>query len=163
MRALAFDPGKRYQDAGEFGDRLAEALTKDAQREPSGGWDSQRTGIQLAHVLLAEVDGYSKMTVEEQTRSLEELQAVIRRASEFQQAVAADRLISQTATGGMALVFFGTDPLVAIRCAVEITDALATSDQPKVRIAMHTGPVKVIPDINDRPNVSAMAATLLIE
>ena len=54
----------------------------------------------------------------------------------------------------MALVFFGTDPLVAIRCAVEITDALATSDQPKVRIAMHTGPVKVIPDINDRPNVS---------
>ena len=73
---------------------FAEALTKDAQREPSGGWDLSAPESNLRHVLLAEVDGYSKMTVEEQTRSLEELQAVIGRASEFQQALAADRLIA---------------------------------------------------------------------
>jgi serine/threonine protein kinase len=158
LRALEFDPRRRFASAAQFGDKLADALSSavisSAPDEPGIDLESYQSGVQLAHVLLAEVDGYSRMTVEEQTRSLEELQAVVRRTVEFQQANAANQLISQAATRGMALVFFGADPVVAVRCAVEIADALRGSDQLRVRIGMHTGPVKVIPDINGRPNVS---------
>jgi len=154
LRALEFDPGKRYQSAAQFGDKLATALTSDVQLESGIDPEYHQTGVQLAHVLLAEVDGYSRMSVEDQTRSLKELQATVRRTTEFQHANATNQLISQAATRGMALVFFGPDPVVAVRCAVEIADALRTSGYLRVRIGMHTGPVKVIPDINDRPSVS---------
>jgi serine/threonine protein kinase len=154
LSALEFDPRKRHQSAAQFGDKLADALTSDLPVESRRVSESHQSGVQLAHVLLAEVDGYSRMTVEEQTRSLEELQEVVRRTTEFQQANATSQLISQAATRGMALAFFGADPVVAVRCAVEIADALQASDRLRVRIGMHTGPVKVIPDINDRPNVS---------
>ena len=154
LRALEFDPRKRHQSAAQFGDELANALTSEVPLECGIGAEYHETGVQLAHVLLAEVDGYSRMTVEDQTRSLKELHAIVRSTTEFQQASVTNQLISQAATRGMALVFFGADPVVAVRCAVEIADALRTSGYLRVRIGIHTGPVKVIPDINDRPSVS---------
>jgi len=154
LKALEFDPDKRPPNAAHFADALADALASDVRLEFSSRRLSSQSGIQLAHVLLVKVDGFSRMTVEEQSRRLEELQAAVRRTNEFHQAQAADDLVSQPATGGMVLIFFGADPIAAVRCALEIQRSLRDLGHLPVRVGIHTGPVKIISDINDRPNVS---------
>ncbi len=115
--------------------------------------DSQARELEVAHVLFMDVVGYSRLTMEEQTRRLAQLQNVIRDTAEFHRAEARDELLRLPTGDGMALVFF-RDPVAPVRCALEIARALRSLPEMKLRMGLHSGPVYRVEDINANRNVS---------
>src|SRR5205823_8688723 len=79
--------------------------------------------LEIAHVLLIDVVGYSKLLVNEQIELLQELKQVVRSTECFRSAEARGKLIRVPTGDGMALVFFHS-PEEPARCALEISRAL---------------------------------------
>jgi serine/threonine-protein kinase len=147
LKALSFAPQDRYGSAKEFTNALVSALTENAGR-------AIPEGRQLAQVLFTDLVGYSKLSIEEQARWLKELRKAVRGTNEYQRAQLNNQLFSLPTGDGVALVFFGGDPVAAVKCAVEIARALKSRPEIKLRMGVHIGLVQVITDINDKPNVS---------
>jgi hypothetical protein len=61
--------------------------------------------LEIAHVLFLDVVGYSKLLVDEQRVVIDELNVVVRRTDEYQQAESANGLIKIPTGDRMALVF----------------------------------------------------------
>ena len=66
---------------------------------------------------------YSKLSISEQHAAIDELNQMVRRSDQFQQAEASGRLIKIPTGDGMALVFY-TSPEAPAQCAVEISRLL---------------------------------------
>jgi len=81
------------------------------------------------------------------------LQEAVRQTSEFARAEAVDELIRLPTGDGMALVFFG-DAEAPVRCAVELGRSLRKQSALQLRMAIHTGPVYRVADINANRNVA---------
>ena len=109
--------------------------------------------LEIAHVLFIDVVGYSARLINEQSRVVAELNRVVREAPHFRSAEAAGKLIRIPTGDGMALVFSNT-PEAPVQCALEICEALRSHPDIHVRMGIHSGPVDVVPDVNDRPNVA---------
>jgi len=62
--------------------------------------------LEIAHVLFIDIVGYSKLSINEQRATIDELNEVVRTSEQFQKAEAADRLIKIATGDGMALVFY---------------------------------------------------------
>ena len=62
--------------------------------------------LEIAHVLLIDVVGYSKLLVNEQIELLQELKQVVRSTECFRSAEARGKLIRVPTGDGMALLFF---------------------------------------------------------
>jgi TolB-like protein/class 3 adenylate cyclase/Tfp pilus assembly protein PilF len=109
--------------------------------------------LEIAHLLLVDVVGYSKLLVNDQVESLQQLNRIVRSTDSFRAAEAKDRLIRLPTGDGMALLFF-ENLEQPVRCALEIAQAL--QDQPKIQVRMgiHSGPVNQVPDVNDRINIA---------
>jgi len=146
LKALAYAQQYRHARAKDFGDALAQTLTVEVLESPSAR-------LELGHVLFTDLVGYSKLMLDEQSRLLQKLQETVSRTVEFQQALAHNQLIRLPTGDGMALVFFG-DPVAPVQCALEIAQALKNSPELKLRMGIHTGPVRRIADINHNVNVS---------
>jgi tetratricopeptide (TPR) repeat protein len=97
--------------------------------------------------------GYSKLPMDEQERLLIKLQDAVRQTSQFVRAQASDELIRLPTGDGMALVFF-RDPEAPVRCALELSRALRSTPEIKLRMGIHSGPVYHVPDINANRNVA---------
>src|SRR5436189_445010 len=109
--------------------------------------------LEIAHVLFIDIVGYSKLSINDQNRAVEELNQVVRASEQFQLAEAAGRL-SKIATGdGMALVFYAS-PEAPAQCAVEVSRALKEHPRLQVRMGVHSGPVTGVVDVNERTNVA---------
>src|SRR6184192_3128096 len=109
--------------------------------------------LEIAHLLLIDVVGYSKLIVNEQIESMDELNQIVRNTESFQSAEKSDKLIRLPTGDGMALVFFRS-PEDPVRCALEISKALKDSTRIQVRMGVHSGPVSQVRDVNDRVNVA---------
>src|ERR1700751_4325934 len=109
--------------------------------------------LEIAHVLFMDVVAYSTLPMEQQTRILGQLQAIVRDTAEFKRAQKHRQLLRLPTGDGMALVFFG-EPEAPVRCALEITRALRDHPDIKLRMGIHTGPVYRVEDINAARNVS---------
>ena len=109
--------------------------------------------LEIAHLLLIDVVGYSKLIVNEQIESMDELNQIVRNTESFQSAEKSDKLIRLPTGDGMALVFFRS-PEEPVRCALEISKALKDSTRIQVRMGVHSGPVSQVRDVNDRVNVA---------
>jgi len=107
----------------------------------------------VAHVLMVDIVGYSKLTMDEQRVVFRELNLVVRATREYNRADVADQLISLPTGDGMALVFFAS-PEAPVRCAIEIAHSLAEGSSIKLRMGIHSGPVYRVKDINANLNVS---------
>src|SRR5947208_15578811 len=107
--------------------------------------------LEIAHLLLIDVVGYSKLLVNEQIELLQELKQIVRSTESFRAAEAGNELIRVPMGDGMALLFF-RNPEEPVRCAFEISRAL--QDRPRIRLRMgvHSGPVSRIIDVNDKTN-----------
>jgi class 3 adenylate cyclase len=81
----------------------------------------------------------------------------VRTTELFRKAEAADRLIKLPFGDGMALVFY-TTPDTPVRCAVQITRALR--EHPRVRMGIHSGPVRGVMDVTGRPNLAGAGLNL---
>jgi TolB-like protein/class 3 adenylate cyclase/Flp pilus assembly protein TadD len=109
--------------------------------------------LEIAHLLLIDVVGYSKLLVNDQVESLQQLNHIVRSTDCFRAAEAKDKLIRLPTGDGMALLFFENLEQPA-RCALEIAQALQNHPEIQVRMGIHSGPINQVPDVNDRVNIA---------
>ena len=113
----------------------------------------EQTPVEIGHVLMLDVVGYSKLLLDAQTRVMAELNRLVRETVRFRVAQAAGKLVSLPAGDGLVLVFFG-EPDAALESAIEITTALKYHPDIRVRMGIHSGPVHRVPDVNQASNVA---------
>jgi TolB-like protein/class 3 adenylate cyclase/Tfp pilus assembly protein PilF len=109
--------------------------------------------LEIAHLLLIDVVGYSKLLVNEQIELLQELNQIVRSTESFRRAEASEELIRVPTGDGMALLFFRS-PEEPVRCALESSRELKNHPHIQVRMGIHSGPVNKTTDVNDQSNVA---------
>jgi TolB-like protein/Tfp pilus assembly protein PilF len=110
--------------------------------------------LQIAHVLLIDVVGYSRLLVNEQIELLQELNQIVRGTECFRAAETKGKLVRVSTGDGMALLFFHS-PEEPVRCALEISRTLQEHPHIQVRMGVHSGPVNQVTDINnDKTNIA---------
>ena len=107
--------------------------------------------LEIAHLLLIDVVGYSKLLVNEQIELLQELNQIVRGTDCFRTAEKTGKLIRVPTGDGMALLFFRS-PEEPVRCALEISRALQYHTHIQLRMGIHSGPVNRVTDVNDKTN-----------
>src|SRR6476659_3166558 len=115
--------------------------------------------LEIGHVLFIDIVGYSKLLIDEQRDYLHTLNEVVRRTDSFRAADGAGKLTRLPTGDGMALVF-ATTPDAPVSCAIEISNALRSHPELRVRIGIHSGPVSGTTDVNDRSNVAGAGINL---
>jgi len=115
--------------------------------------------LEVVHVLFLDIVGYSKRLTNEQQTLIDQLNQVVRSSDEFQSAEAAGRLIKIPTGDGMALVFYKS-PAQPVECALEISRALKTYPELRVRMGVHSGPVSAVTDLNDRTNAAGVGINI---
>jgi len=109
--------------------------------------------LEIAHVLLIDVVGYSKLLVNEQIELLQELNQIVRNTECFRAAETKGKLIRVPSGDGMALLFFHS-PEEPARCALEISRTLQEHPHIQLRMGVHSGPVNQVTDVNDKTNIA---------
>jgi TolB-like protein/class 3 adenylate cyclase/Tfp pilus assembly protein PilF len=109
--------------------------------------------LEIAHLLLIDVVGYSKLLVNEQIELLQKLNQIVRNAECFRTAEATGKLIRVPTGDGMALLFFRS-PEEPVRCALEVSRALQDHQHIQVRMGVHSGPVNRVIDVDEKTNIA---------
>ena len=109
--------------------------------------------LEIAHVLFIDIVGYSKLSVNEQHASIEELNEIVHLSEQFLKAEEANRILKIPTGDGMALVFYKS-PEEPAQCAFEISRALKNNQRLQVRMGIHSGPISGVVDVNRRTNVA---------
>src|SRR5881394_3542450 len=109
--------------------------------------------LEIAHLLLIDVVGYSKLLVNEQIELLQELNQIVRGTECFRAAEARGKLGRVPTGDGMALLFFHS-PEEPVRCALEISRTLQEHPHIQLRMGVHSGPVNQVTDVNDKTNIA---------
>src|SRR5438105_1140606 len=115
--------------------------------------------LEIAHVLFIDIVGYSKLLINEQHELLQELNQIVRTTEAFRAAEAVGKLIRLPTGDGMALAF-ATTPDAPVQCALEISKALKSHPELRVRMGIHSGPVSGLVDVNDRSNIAGAGINL---
>jgi TolB-like protein/class 3 adenylate cyclase/Tfp pilus assembly protein PilF len=115
--------------------------------------------LEIAHVLFIDIVGYSKLLIDEQRDYLHTLNEVVRETDSFLAAEAAGKLTRLPTGDGMALVF-ATAPDGPVSCALQVSKALRSHPELRVRMGIHSGPVSGITDVNYRSNVAGAGINL---
>jgi TolB-like protein/class 3 adenylate cyclase len=108
---------------------------------------------EIAHLLLIDVVGFSKLLDNDQVELLEELNQIVRSTQCFQAAEAGGKFIRVPTGDGMTLVFFHS-PEEPVRCALEISRALQEHPRIQLRMGVHSGQVNRVTDINDKTSLT---------
>ena len=111
--------------------------------------------LEVVYVLFLDIVGYSKRATSEQHTLIDQLNQLVRSSDEFQRAEGADRLIKIPTGDGMALVFYKS-PEQPVECALEISRALKSFPELRVRMGVHSGPISAVTDLNDRTNAAGI-------
>ncbi|HEX4328506.1 MAG TPA: adenylate/guanylate cyclase domain-containing protein [Burkholderiales bacterium] len=108
----------------------------------------------ISSVLFLDIVGYSKLPVSEQIRLKEQFNTLVSHL--ISDIPEADRIVLDTGDGA-ALSFLG-DPEDALFVAVKLRDAIKEKQEAEfpdlhLRMGINLGPVKLLKDINGRPNL----------
>ncbi|MAF09641.1 hypothetical protein CMK11_04250 [Candidatus Poribacteria bacterium] len=114
--------------------------------------EDETTHLEMAHVLFMDLVGYSRLSVEEQSRRIGALQEIVRSCPVYREAESEETVLAHPAGDGMALAFF-RDPSSPARCALAVAEAIAARDDLPLRMGIHSGPVHRAEDINRTANV----------
>src|SRR5213083_1033671 len=114
---------------------------------------NKQAELEIAHVLLIDVVGYSKLLVNEQIELLQDLNQIVRSSECFQAAETKGKLIRVPTGDGMALLFFHS-PEEPVRCALEISRTLQEHPHIQLRMGVHSGPVNQGTEVNDKTNIA---------
>ncbi|MEY2440505.1 MAG: hypothetical protein QOI34_1890, partial [Verrucomicrobiota bacterium] len=120
--------------------------------------DSDRQ-LEIAHVLFIDIVGYSKLLTSDQRERQRELNAIVRETEPFRAAEAIGKLVRIPTGDGMVLAFF-TKPDAPARCAVAISRALHGTTHMPLRMGIHSGPVELVEDVNDKPNLAGAGVNI---
>src|SRR5436190_12720953 len=117
--------------------------------------DEEKTSLalEIGHVLFIDIVGYSKLLIHEQLEHLEKLREIARATETFRAAQRAGKLMRLPTGDGGALVF-RTSPEEPVKCALEIARELRKHPQLRVRMGIHSGPVKEVTDLSDQGNIA---------
>src|SRR5436190_7264790 len=115
--------------------------------------------LEIAHVLFIDIVGYSKLLINEQQESIQELNEIVRGTEAFRAAETAGQLTRIPTGDGMALVF-STTPDAPVQCALEIGKALKSRPDLRVRMGVHSGPVSAVTDVNERINAAGVGINI---
>ena len=115
--------------------------------------------LEIAHVLFIDIVGYSKLRTDEQRERQRELNQVVRETEPFRAAEADGKLVRIPTGDGMVLAFF-TKPDAPARCAVAISRALHGTTHLPLRMGIHSGPVELVEDVNDKPNLAGAGVNI---
>src|SRR5438067_12923833 len=111
--------------------------------------------LEIGHVLFIDIVGYSKLLITEQSEQLETLKGIVRATEQFRLAEAEGKLLRLPTGDGGALVFRNSPEAPAL-CALEISRALKNHPELRVRMGIHSGPVKEIADLNQQANIAGV-------
>jgi len=109
--------------------------------------------LEIGHVLLVDIVGYSKLLITEQRERLQALNEIVRNTAQFRASDANSMLVRIPTGDGMALIFRDTVE-APLRCAVEISQAVKTHPEIHLRMGIHSGPVSEVTDVNERTNIA---------
>jgi TolB-like protein/Tfp pilus assembly protein PilF/class 3 adenylate cyclase len=109
--------------------------------------------FEIGHVLFIDIVGYSKLLITEQSDQLQTLRQILRGTEQFKKAEAEGKLLRLPTGDGGALVFRNS-PEAPVLCALEISKALKSHPELKVRMGIHSGPVNEITDLNEQANIA---------
>src|SRR5438067_3906153 len=109
--------------------------------------------FEIGHVLFIDIVGYSKLLIHEQTEQLQKLRQIARATKQFRAAQAEGKLLRLPTGDGGALVF-SDSPETPVACALEISKALKNYPDLRVRMGVHSGPVKEVTDLNEQANIA---------
>ncbi len=109
--------------------------------------------LEIGHVLFVDIVGYSKLLINEQSELLEHLKEMVRGSGQVRAADAEGKLIRLATGDGMALVF-RNNPEAPAQCALELSRADKRHLELQLRMGIHSGPINIITDVNERANVT---------
>ncbi|MEO5717316.1 MAG: adenylate/guanylate cyclase domain-containing protein [Chthoniobacterales bacterium] len=109
--------------------------------------------LEIAHVLFIDIVGYSKLLINQQSELLEHLKEMVLESEEARAAEAEGKLIRLATGDGMALVFRST-PEAPAQCALELSRSDKKHPELQLRMGIHSGPIHVVTDVNERTNVT---------
>ncbi len=115
--------------------------------------------FEIGHVLFIDIVGYSKLLITEQSNQLQTLKEIVRGTEQFRIAEAEGKLLRLPTGDGGALVF-RNNPEAPVLCALEISRALKSHPELKVRMGIHSGPVNEITDLNEQANIAGAGINL---
>src|SRR6059058_5955387 len=113
----------------------------------------KEVSLEIAHLLLIDVVGYSRLLVNEQIELLQDLNQIVRNTECFRAAETKGKLIRVPSGDGMALLFFHS-PEEPVRCALEISRTLQEHPHIQLRMGVHSGPVNQVTDVNEKTNIA---------
>src|SRR5947208_9798649 len=109
--------------------------------------------FEIGHVLFIDIVGYSKLLINQQSEQIETLKKIVRGTEQVRLAEAEGKLLRLPTGDGGALVFRNS-PEAPVLCALEISQALKSHPQIRVRMGVHSGPVNEVTDLNEQSNVA---------
>jgi TolB-like protein/Flp pilus assembly protein TadD len=109
--------------------------------------------FEIGHVLFIDIVGYSKLLIDQQRERIRELKEIVRGTEQFRLAEAEGKLLRLPTGDGGALVFRNTQE-APVLCALEISKALKKHPELRVRMGIHSGPVKEVADLTEQMNVA---------
>jgi TolB-like protein/class 3 adenylate cyclase/Tfp pilus assembly protein PilF len=109
--------------------------------------------LEIGHVLFIDIVGYSQLLITEQSNQMQTLRSIVRDTQQFKKAEAEGKLLRLPTGDGGALVFRNS-PEAPVLCALEISRALKSHPELKVRMGIHSGPVNEITDLNEQANIA---------
>src|SRR5881398_3651278 len=109
--------------------------------------------FEIGHVLFIDIVGYSKLLINEQRDQIQKLKEIVRGTEQFRFAEAEGKLVRLPTGDGGALVF-RTSPEAPVLCALEISKALKSHPELRVRMGIHSGPVNEVTDLNEQANIA---------
>src|SRR6185312_7844740 len=109
--------------------------------------------FEIGHVLFIDIVGYSKLLIHEQSERLQRLREIARATEQFRAAEAEGKLLRLPTGDGGALVFRDS-PEAPVTCALEMSKALKNYPDLRVRMGIHSGPVKEVTDLNEQANIA---------
>src|ERR1700675_3114111 len=118
---------------------------------PSG--NSSDLKFEIGHVLFIDIVGYSKLLITEQSEQIQKLKGIVRGTEQVRLAEAEGKLLRLPTGDGGALVFRNS-PEAPVLCALEISKALKSHPELRVRMGIHSGPVNEVTDLNEQANIA---------
>ena len=109
--------------------------------------------LEIGHVLFVDIVGYTKLLIHEQLEHLEKLRDIARATETFRAAQREGKLMRLPTGDGGALVFHKS-PEEPVKCALEIARELKKNPELRVRMGIHSGPVKGVTDLSEQGNIA---------
>src|SRR5437763_6052663 len=110
---------------------------------------SSEVKFEIGHFLFLDIVGYSKLLITEQSHQIQTLKDIVRATEQVRLAEAEGKLLRLPTGDGGALVF-RNDLEAPVLCALEVSKALKSHPEIRVRMGVHSGPVNEVTDLNEQ-------------